>query len=123
MSQSVFDQALQCLQARLPQEKYALTRQFARDWRDGQFDCLSGDEPEPISEAGRPDKPELVQPKDLAKRSISTEAGRIILAHALSHIEFNAINLALDAVYRFRGMPKQFYADWIKVADEEAYHF
>jgi len=123
MSQSVFDQAQQCLQACLPEDKYTLTRQFARDWREGRFDCVSRDEPQAISEAGRPDKPELVQPRDLAKRSISTEEGRIILAHALSHIEFNAINLALDAVYRFRDMPEQFYADWIKVADEEAYHF
>ena len=47
----------------------------------------------------------------------------MVLAHALAHIEFNAINLAIDAVYRFRDMPRQFYSDWLKVADEEAYHF
>ena len=123
MSQSVFDQALLCLQVCSPDEKVTLTRQFAREWQQGKFSLDSDTETELIIEAGRPEKPELVQPKNLSKRSISSEEGRVILAHALSHIEFNAINLALDAVYRFRDMPEQFYADWIKVADEEAYHF
>lgn len=45
------------------------------------------------------------------------------MMHAIAHIEFNAINLALDAVQRFEGMPEQFYADWLRIADEEAYHF
>jgi len=49
--------------------------------------------------------------------------GRAALIHAICHIEFNAINLALDAVYRFRDMPDQYYSDWLKVAAEEAYHF
>ena len=46
-----------------------------------------------------------------------------MMMHAIAHIEFNAINLALDAVQRFKGMPDQFYTDWLKVADEETYHF
>ena len=50
-------------------------------------------------------------------------AGHAALIHAIAHIEFNAINLALDAVYRFRGMPLDYYADWLQVAEEEAYHF
>lgn len=54
---------------------------------------------------------------------MQTAEGRAALIHALAHIEFNAINLALDAVWRFAGMPDKFYADWLKVADEEAYHF
>ena len=45
------------------------------------------------------------------------------LVHAVAHIEFNAINLALDAVYRFRGMPGEYYADWLSVAADEARHF
>lgn len=43
--------------------------------------------------------------------------------HAICHIEFNSINLALDAIYRFQEMPHQYYADWIKVANEETIHF
>lgn len=72
---------------------------------------------------GRPDKPELVSPLSVQKRSMRTVEGRAALIHALAHIEFNAINLALDAVWRFAQMPAQYYADWLKVAAEEAYHF
>ncbi|MEE9331031.1 MAG: ferritin-like domain-containing protein [Methylophilaceae bacterium] len=72
---------------------------------------------------GRPSKPELVSPLNVKKRSMRTNEGRASLVHALVHIEFNAINLALDAVWRFEGMPNQYYIDWLKVAAEEAYHF
>ena len=72
---------------------------------------------------GRPDKPELVSPKQLKHRKLTTERGRANLIHAVTHIEFNAINLALDAVYRFQDMPTSFYVDWLQVAAEEAYHF
>ncbi|NOT15056.1 MAG: ferritin-like domain-containing protein [Methylotenera sp.] len=72
---------------------------------------------------GCPKKPELVSPLQVEKRSMRTEEGRASLIHALAHIEFNAINLALDAVWRFSNMPTQYYADWLKVASEEAYHF
>jgi len=76
-----------------------------------------------IVEPGRPAKPELVAPRALARRSAHTPEGRAALIHALCHIEFNAINLALDAVYRFRQMPGGYYTDWLQVAKEEAYHF
>ena len=77
----------------------------------------------PADIPGRPEKPELVSPLEVEKRSMRTPEGRAALIHALAHIEFNAINLALDAVWRFAGMPMQYYADWLKVAAEEAYHF
>lgn len=77
-----------------------------------------------VANPGRPAKPELVAPKDLPRRRNLGEAeNRAALLHAFAHIEFNAINLALDALYRFREMPAQYYADWLKVATEEAYHF
>ena len=72
---------------------------------------------------GRPDKPQLVPPLSLPKRSMRTDEGRAALIHALAHIEFNAINLALDAIWRFAGLPPNYYSDWLKVAAEEAYHF
>jgi uncharacterized ferritin-like protein (DUF455 family) len=72
---------------------------------------------------GRPDRPELVEPRRLGRRSMQSPEGRAVLLHALAHIEFNAINLALDAVWRFSGMPVTFYSDWLKVAAEEAHHF
>ena len=72
---------------------------------------------------GKPDKPELVAPRAVKSRKLSSEIGRATLVHAVAHIEFNAINLALDAVYRFRDMPDQYYRDWLLVAREEARHF
>lgn len=72
---------------------------------------------------GRPDAPILVNPGLVKRRSMVTAEGRAVLIHALAHIEFNAINLALDAVWRFTGMPKEYYEDWLRVAAEEAYHF
>ena len=72
---------------------------------------------------GRPEKPILVPPLQVPRRKMDTVEGRASLLHSLAHIEFNAINLALDAIWRFAGMPTQYYADWLKVAKEEAYHF
>ena len=72
---------------------------------------------------GRPERPLLVSPKDVPQRSLGTIPGRAALIHALAHIEFNAINLALDAVWRFPGLPAAFYREWAQVAREEAHHF
>jgi uncharacterized ferritin-like protein (DUF455 family) len=65
----------------------------------------------------------LVPPPEVGRRSIRTREGHAALVHALAHIEFNAINLALDAAYRFRGLPRDYYRDWLQVAAEEAHHF
>ena len=72
---------------------------------------------------GRPARPRLVPPDQVPRRSPFTPAGRAALLHAIAHIEFNAINLALDAVWRFPGMPDAYYLDWLQVAGEEALHF
>jgi uncharacterized ferritin-like protein (DUF455 family) len=72
---------------------------------------------------GHPERPELLHYTKLARRSPASPQGRAILIHAIAHIEFNAINLALDAVWRFDGMPKAYYLDWMRVAGEEALHF
>jgi uncharacterized ferritin-like protein (DUF455 family) len=72
---------------------------------------------------GRPEKPPLVEPAMVPRRSPFTTAGRAALLHAVAHIEFNAINLALDAAWRFGSMPQAFYRDWWFVAADEARHF
>lgn len=72
---------------------------------------------------GRPERPALVPPIELRARSMRTIEGRAAMIHALAHIEFNAINLALDAIWRFPAMPRDYYADWLRVAAEEALHF
>jgi uncharacterized ferritin-like protein (DUF455 family) len=72
---------------------------------------------------GRPARPELIHPSKVPRRPPAKPEGLAALLHAIAHIEFNAINLALDAVWRFDGMPPQFHRDWTRVAAEEAYHF
>ncbi len=72
---------------------------------------------------GRPARPLLVAPDRVPKRKFGSPVGRAALLHAVAHIEANAIDLALDVVWRFAGMPAAFYLDWIKVAGEEALHF
>jgi uncharacterized ferritin-like protein (DUF455 family) len=76
-----------------------------------------------IINPGYPKQLQLVSPRLLKRRGISTQDGRNVLMHAIAHIEFNAINLALDAAYRFRHQPIQYYRDWIAIAADEARHF
>lgn len=78
---------------------------------------------EPPGIPGRPAKPQLVPHTQLAHRSAHTREGRAALLHALAHIEFNAIDLALDICWRFPAMPEAFYRQWAQVAREEALHF
>ncbi|HEY8359670.1 MAG TPA: ferritin-like domain-containing protein [Ramlibacter sp.] len=77
----------------------------------------------PAGLPGRPARPELVHPARVPRRSPASPQGLAALLHAIAHIEFNAINLALDAAWRFEGMPREFHLDWVRVAAEEAYHF
>ncbi|TPW16608.1 MAG: hypothetical protein FD130_995, partial [Halothiobacillaceae bacterium] len=120
---NIFDIALQCIQSCDPYEKYQLTRLAAAQWRNNELPLEPTEMPHSIEEAGRPDKPHLVHSTLLTERKLNGLAGQAALIHAIVHIEFNAINLAWDAVYRFRDMPINYYGDWIRVADEEAYHF
>ncbi len=106
-----------------PASKCRLTGELQQGWdADGQVGDPDS-EILPIDDPGRPLKPELVDPRQLPRRSFASEEGRIHLLHAFAHIEFNAINIALDAVYRFRQMPTRFISDWLLVATEEARHF
>lgn len=107
-----------------PRVKVSSARRLYASWVEGRLPRpLPAGDAEPVPEPGRPARPVLVRPRDLVQRRLGTPEGRAALVHAVAHIEFNAINLALDAVYRFRTMPRQFYGDWLRVAAEEAEHF
>ena len=93
------------------------------DWNANRLTLESTAAIEAVPEPGRPAQPVLVSPRVVERRKVSRVEGRAALIHSLAHIEFNAVNLALDAVYRFRGLPRDYYGDWIRVAAEEAYHF
>jgi len=103
--------------------KIQRTHDIARQWQRNVY-LLDHDAPLlSVRAAGSPDRPRVVHPRELPKRGLGTQKGRIAMMHAVAHIEFNAINLALDAVHRFRDMPREYYRDWLRVADEEARHF
>ena len=117
-------QALHCLAQTDYLDKTKAVAELAETWASGSCRLdISITFRAPDNIPGLPSKPDLVSPKDVARRNMRTTEGRAIMIHALAHIEFNAINLALDAIWRFADMPKNYYADWLKVAAEEAYHF
>lgn len=76
-----------------------------------------------IALPGCPSRPVLMSAQQMPRRNPRDPKGHAALLHAIAHIEFNAINLALDAVWRFPGLPERFYRDWVQVAAEEAEHF
>jgi len=112
-----------CLRVRRPADKVACVHSLQTDWLAGRVSLYVDAERAPIDQPGQPEKPQLIPPQKVPRRRADTLPGRAALIHALAHIEFNAINLALDAAHRFAGMPPAYYADWLRVADEEALHF
>jgi uncharacterized ferritin-like protein (DUF455 family) len=123
-TETLFDAALRCLRSQDPAEKVVLTRHAAAAFDAGRLEFAAPVAPAlPIAEPGRPARPRLVRPRELAQRGLGSAEGRAALVHAVAHIEFNAINLAWDAVYRFRDMPREYYRDWIGIAVDEARHF
>lgn len=123
MPVSLFPRVLDALREADPARKVILACALRAQWEAGELVLEDAAPVAPIGDPGRPERPVLVSPLAVERRSVHTRAGRAALIHALAHIEFNAINLALDAVYRFRGMPREYYGDWLAVAAEEAYHF
>jgi uncharacterized ferritin-like protein (DUF455 family) len=113
----------ECLYIRQPGDKVACVHVLQADWLAGRVAVDTDAGRTPIDHPGQPELPELIPPQQVPRRRADTLAGRAALIHALAHIEFNAINLALDAAHRFAGMPPAYYADWLRVADEEALHF
>lgn len=106
-------------------DKVRLTNLACRLWFARRLGLHSPTDPAHPGRPGRPETPDLVSPKKLKRRSVHTDEGRIVLIHALAHIELNAIDLALDIVARFarEKMPQSFFDGWMTVALEEAKHF
>lgn len=132
--QGVHACALSALQQPNPVEKAGQTISLYQAWLQLSDEqkanaCLTTTETRQSPEVqslpapGRPEKPSLVDPRTLPKRGLGSTEGRIALLHSLAHIEFNAINLALDAVYRFRDVPVDYVDDWLRVASDEGQHF
>ena len=127
MTQTLTEMATAVLTTADGRAKTALSRAHAARWRAaraaGEVIAL-GDSRPPLQPA-RPDRPELLSPRDVPRRRPGTAAGRIALLHAVAHIELNAVDLHWDIIARFAHvpMPLGFYDDWVKAADEESKHF
>ena len=121
------EMAVQVLTTADGRAKAALGRQHAARW----FAARKAGTPLPVGRAepplypARPDKPDLLEPRDVPRRRPGTGPGRLALLHAVAHIELNAVDLHWDIIARFahHPMPPGFYDDWVKCADEEAKHF
>lgn len=125
-SHALFQRSLAAIQTANPNEKANAATQLFADWQTGKLTFDQSTPVLPITTAqypGRPAKPELVAPRQVPRRGLTTPLGKAAFIHAIAHIEFNAINLALDATYRFRHLPTDYYADWLSVAADEARHF
>jgi uncharacterized ferritin-like protein (DUF455 family) len=116
--------ALAALRLSDPEQKLAATHAAAARMRAHRAPATPvRTESDEAGVPGRPERPLRVAATEVEKRSPFTPEGRAALIHSICHIEFNAINLALDAAWRFDGMPEAYYRDWLRVADEEALHF
>lgn len=120
---ALFSQTARCLAISVPRQKCQAVAQLWKSVEQGDFVLDTETPVYPIGDPGRPDKPILVEPSAVKRRKLGSEQGRAALIHAIAHIEFNAINLALDAAFRFRDMPQQYYLDWLSVAFDESRHF
>jgi uncharacterized ferritin-like protein (DUF455 family) len=122
MDSNLYVRARQLLLISDQEEKCQGSFDLFEDWQQERL-SLEVRELPPLEEAGWPARLEKVPPRRLSKRGSHSQEARGALIHALAHIEFSAINLALDAVWRFRQMPAAFAGDWLQVAYEEAIHF
>lgn len=120
---NLFEIAESCLCTPSVEAKLEVTERARQISREEGFSLDDRQPPKPASDARFPEQPKLVDPRHLPRRKLTTVDGKIAFLHAVAHIEFTAIQLAWDMVYRFRGMPAAFYDDWLEVAIEEAFHF
>lgn len=123
MKTGFFEATNRCLSLSAPDAKCSAVSVLSEAFKNDALDWDTNYPVEPIGSPGRPERPELVDAFRVPRRRLGSEAGRAALIHAVAHIEFNAINLALDAAYRFRDMPSDYYRDWVSVAVDEARHF
>ena len=127
MTQTLAEMAVEVLTTADGREKTALSRRHAATWfaaREAGQDIPIGRATPPLRPA-RPEKPELLDPRDVPRRRPGSPQGRIAILHAVAHIELNAVDLHWDIIARFTDtpMPMGFYDDWVKSADEESKHF
>ncbi len=114
----------QILQIGDPAKKIAHCTNFYEAFTKGEVKMEPADEPKVFESPSYAAICTIVPPTQVPRRSrLGTTEGRAVLLHAIAHIEYSAIDLALDACYRYRDLPWQFYHDWLEVAMDECRHF
>jgi len=107
-----------------PEQKLAAFRAFYAAYRSGKCIFETDFTPAVFEAPSYASVCEIVAPQEVPRRKRPvTDEGKRLLLHAITHIEYSAIDLALDHAYRFAGLPKAFYDDWLEVADDECRHF
>ena len=118
-----YQEAKKVLRASSVNKKFELFYKFKQDFKNNNLTFFDDKDIEIFANPSYSNFLKIVSPNEVKNRSLGSKEGKIALLHSIAHIEYNAIDLALDAIYRFRNLPKQFYIDWIEVADEEIKHF
>lgn len=123
MPQPLYPMVKEALFAREAEPKARLVRELNQAWQRDGCSRASAESPASVNWPGYPERLQVIEPHLVPRRGPGSDQGRFGLFHAIAHIEFSAINLALDAAYRFREMPDEYVTDWLGVAEEEADHF
>ncbi|PIE02137.1 MAG: hypothetical protein CSA81_08480 [Acidobacteria bacterium] len=119
----LFECAEHCLKLEDPMQKTSFSREIASKWRAGEISLNHCSSASAVNAPGKPEQPEIVQPREVPKRKLTHNEGRAAMVHAMAHIEWTAIQLSWDNILRFRNLPYDFYSEWIQTAVEESHHF
>lgn len=112
------------ISAKTPKDKFAMFEDFYIKYKNGVCNMQIDTSPIEFTQPSYSELCKVVPPQIVPKRNnLTTKEGQIYLIHAIAHIEYSAVDLALDAAYRFRNMPKSYYDDWLEVAEDEIRHF
>lgn len=103
-------------------KKFAEFKRFYSDYKAGHYEIVDDGEILELKEPSYAKFCDVVEMKNLDKKSSKQNKDAAFL-HSIAHIEYSAIDIALDAAYRFRGLPKRYYDDWLEVAEDEIRHF
>lgn len=107
-----------------PEKKLKLFELFYENYKNGQTVFENDYNQKSVEHPSYDSFCQITAAQDVPKRkNLTTSEGQIYLLHAIAHIEYSAIDLALDAAYRFHDLPMEYYDDWLEVAADEVRHF
>lgn len=124
MKKNLFIELEKLLQIAKPQDKFQAFEPLYKEFLEEKLDLTPTNEIIIFKEPSYKDFCNIVDPKNVPlRKNLESDEGRFTLLHAIAHIEYSAVDLALDACYRFQDMPFDYYKDWMEVADDEIRHF